>query len=268
VNAAAKRYLRGAAKSVFATADLLRSDAPGPRILIYHQIDAGLGREMEVTLEAFESHIAWLAANYRVVGLEEAITRRSEPDASRMVVISFDDGYEDVHRLAFPRLRESGLPFTLYLTTEPIESQRPLRPGGRADPLTWDQINTMISSGLVTVGAHTHTHPDLRGATADQAIEELETSNQLLGHRTGVSPRHFTYPWGRWSEAVDPIVRRCYQSATLGSGPPITGTDDPYLLHRIPIQLSDGVFFFRRKLTTGMRLEDRVRRVLNRYRGP
>ena len=79
------------------------------------------------------------------------------------VVLTFDDGFEDVYDNAFPLLRERGIPFVLYLSTLPIETGEPLNlhyPEAR--PLMWDQINEMIDSGLVTVGAHTHTHPDLR----------------------------------------------------------------------------------------------------------
>ena len=33
---------------------------PGPRILIYHQVDAGLGRQMEVTKDAFIAQLDWM----------------------------------------------------------------------------------------------------------------------------------------------------------------------------------------------------------------
>ena len=33
------------------------------------------------------------------------------------MVLTFDDGFADVHDHAWPLLRERGLPFTIYLTT-------------------------------------------------------------------------------------------------------------------------------------------------------
>ena len=78
-------------------------------------------------------------------------------------MLTFDDGFEDVYHNAFPLMKERGLPFTLYLTTNPIETGEPLDPRyPEAKPLTWDQINEMAGTGLVTIGAHTHTHPDLQ----------------------------------------------------------------------------------------------------------
>ena len=49
---------------------------------------------------------------------------------------------------------------------------------------------------------------------------------------------------------------------------PITGSTDPYLVHRLPIQRSDGVAYFKRKAMRGMRLEEKARRLLRGYRGP
>jgi peptidoglycan/xylan/chitin deacetylase (PgdA/CDA1 family) len=259
--------LRIASKGVFAAVDRLLGPYPGPRILIYHQIDAGLGRQMEVTKESFNSHIAWLLEHKTVVDLDTAIARRGEVGAHRLVVLTFDDGYDDFYRLGFPLLKAHNLPFVLYLTTEPIETGKPLGPP-QALPLTWDQVGEMASSGLMTTGAHTHRHPDLRFLDAAEALDELSISDDLIRRRVGQAPRHFAYPFGYWSPSADSAVRARYGSAALGGGAPVTAATDPLALHRLPIQLSDGVFFFRRKLQTGLRLEESVRRQVTRYRGP
>ncbi len=253
---------------VFAAADPFLGGFPGPRILIYHQVGAGLGRQMEVTEDAFTAQMAWVADRYRVVDLETALARRGDPGADRMVVLTFDDGYDDFHRLGYPVLRRHSLPFTLYLTTNPVESGEPLTPGGRAEPLQWRQIEDMAGSGLMTLGAHTHRHPDLRAIGGDQIEDELGTSDDLIERRTGTVPTHFTYPWGFWSPQAHEVVSRRYRSATVGSGAPVTGDTDLLKVNRIPVQLADGVAFFKRKLRTGLRLEDRLRRRVTGYDGP
>lgn len=259
---------RQAAKAVFAGADLLLGDWPGPRILIYHQVGAGLGREMEVTVEVFRRQLGWLESRGRIVSLEEAVAARAEPEASRLFVLTFDDGYEDLYTRAFPLLRERGLPFALYLTTEPVETGVPLTPGGRADPLRWVQVDEMLESGLLTLGVHTHRHRDLRGLSPHHIEEELDTSDRLVESRTGTRPRHFAYPKGHWDPVAEDLLRERYATAALGAGPPITPSTDPLRLHRLPIQRSDGLFFFRRKVLRGMRVEEWVRRRLRRYEGP
>jgi hypothetical protein len=47
----------------------------------------------------------------------------------------------------------------------------------------------------------------------------------------------------------------------------VVGSTDPYRIHRVPIQYSDGMLFFRRKLKRGMRIEESFRRRLRGYKG-
>jgi peptidoglycan/xylan/chitin deacetylase (PgdA/CDA1 family) len=258
---------RAAAKSGFAMADEFFPVLSGPRLLIYHQIGAGLGRQMEVTKQCFESHLSWLMANKEVVDLETAIARRGETGAKRLVVLTFDDGFEDLFRIGFPLMAANEVPFVLYVTTGPVETQQPF---GRVEaiPLSWDQIEEMSSSGLMTLGVHTHSHPDLRLLTRSEIADELSSADALIELRTGRPPRHFAYPYGYWAAAADAEVRQRYSSAVLGAGGQNTLQTDPFLLHRIPIQLSDGILFFRRKVETGLRLEEKARRLLTGYRGP
>ena len=197
----------------------------------------------------------------RAVG-SRAIT---EPET---YVLTFDDGYKDMYEAAFPLLRERGLPFTLYITTEPVETRIPLTPGGQADPLTWDQISNMLESGLMTLGVHTHRHRDLRGLSDSEVAEELDSSNRLVQQRVGITARHFAYPKGYWDPMAEELVRARYETAVLGAGPPLGLDSDRHRLHRIPIQRSDGFFFFRCKVFRGLRLEERMRRLLRGYHGP
>jgi peptidoglycan/xylan/chitin deacetylase (PgdA/CDA1 family) len=261
--------IRAAAKATFTFADLVRPGFVGPRILIYHQIGAGHGKQMDVPVEAFRLQLDYLAAgNWEVVSLGDAISSRAEPSAVRKVVLTFDDGYEDLFTNAFPLLRQQNMPFTLYLTTHPTESGTPLDGGGRSEPLNWGQIESMFDSGLMSVGVHTHTHPDLRHLDESEVDEELDVSDRLIESRLGFRPSDFAYPWGYWSEEADISVRARYSSAVLGGGPPISGDSDPLMLHRVPVQLSDGVAFFKQKLKRGLRTEEFVRRRISGYTGP
>jgi peptidoglycan/xylan/chitin deacetylase (PgdA/CDA1 family) len=254
-------------KSASALVDVFLPPLAGPRLLIYHQVDAGCGLEMEVTGPAFARQMRWLASTGAVLAFDDALAAAAAGDTTPGYVLTFDDGYADMVINGFPLLVELGLPFVLYLTTGPLETGRPLRDDGRSLPCTWDQVETMMASGLVTVGAHTHTHPDLRTIGADRIEDEIGRSNQIIAARTGAAPRHFAYPWGYWSETADDVVRAAYASATLGGRAGIVGAPD-HLLPRLPVQRSDAFPFFRARMRGGFRLEDAVRRRLSGYRGP
>lgn len=258
-------WLRQVAKATFAAADRFVATPPGPRFLIYHQIEAGRGRQMEVGLDDFRWQLDWLEQNRRVVDLTSAMERRGDASASDMVVLTFDDGYRDTFDVAFPELHKRALPFTLYVATEHLETQTGL---GGEEPLTWRQLATMMATGLLTVGAHTHKHTDLRSISGDQIEHELATSNAILEHRVGTAPRHFAYPWGYWSEQADAIVRSHYDSAVLGAAAWAVTSGDPFKVHRVPIQLSDGRRWFPHRLDRGLLLEEVTRRKLRGYVGP
>jgi peptidoglycan/xylan/chitin deacetylase (PgdA/CDA1 family) len=261
-----KEMARTAAKSAFAAADLFLGSWPGPRILIYHQIGAGTGRQMDLAPAIFRGHVDWLQSQGIIVGLGDALSGADDLDADRTFVLTFDDGYADFYENAFPYLRDRGIPFTLYLTTGHIETGEPLHVDDR--PLTWDMVVEMVETGLVTLGAHTHTHPDFRGMERANVEDEIVRSNELIDARTGQAARHFAYPKGYWDREAETVIRRYYDTAVLGAGAPVTTTTDPYRIHRVAIQAGDGYLFFKRKIRGGMRLEERVRAAVKGYERP
>ncbi len=260
--------VRTAAKGVFAAADLVLPRPSGPRILIYHQVGADLGRQMEVTVDDFVAQLDWLWAHREFEAFDEAIARWDQPGSEQLVALTFDDGYLDTRTVAFPLLEERGLPFLVYLATESIETGVALGPAGRADPMTWEQVEDLLGSGLATIGAHTHRHVDMRGLSVGAAEEEVATSDHLIETRLGLEPRHFAYPWGHWSPEVASVVDSRYQTAAIAATPSPQRRIDPHRLHRYPVQLSDGFRFFPARLRGGLRLEEAVRRRLDGYRGP
>jgi peptidoglycan/xylan/chitin deacetylase (PgdA/CDA1 family) len=258
--------IRAVAKAAFSSLDLLLGSFPGPRLLIYHQVGSPTRQELGVSADVFLRQLDWLVASGRIVSLDEALRVRHEADTRSVYTLTFDDGYQDMFQNAFPLLAARGVPFTLYLTTGPLEDGEPLAPGRQ--PLTWENVRSMCDTGLVTLGAHTHRHVDLRRVPPSRIDEELDISNHLIGERTGRPPSHFAYPWGYWSDAADEAVRTRYASAALGGGGPLIGNTDPFLLPRVPIQLSDGFSFFKAKMRRGQRTEEFVRRLVSGYRGP
>jgi peptidoglycan/xylan/chitin deacetylase (PgdA/CDA1 family) len=65
----------------------------------------------------------FLRENYRVASLEEACRELSAGTKTEPgVVITFDDGYRSAYTVAFPILQKYGLPATIYLTVESVET--------------------------------------------------------------------------------------------------------------------------------------------------
>lgn len=242
---------------------LRRDRRPGVVVLLYHRVGGGTRSEIDMKVETFERQMRYLRRTCLVVALDEVAkisTRRALRNAQRDVVaITFDDGYEETYRFVYPILRRYAIPATVYLPAMYLEEQRPfdfgashhLTPARRPNPLTWDQAAEMARSGLVTIGGHTHTHADLSLLPQDEIRRELDDGDRLIESRLGFRPRHFAYPWGRWTPVAHTLVGARYETVALG-GP---GKNaylhlDPSRLWRYPVVQSDGFWLFRARLHT------------------
>ncbi len=262
--ATASRLVKYAA----AAADPVRGTGGGLMVLLYHRVGATSSSAVDLPLGLFVDQMEELAAAGSVVSLDEAVTllaSSAAPPGPPRVAITFDDGTGDFAELAVPVLERLGLAVTLYLATEPVESGRPFCPG--ATPLSWKALSDATAGGLVTVGSHTHSHVLLDRADPVEVATELDRSIGLIEDRLGATPRHFAYPKALLgSPAAQEAVRARFASAAIAGTRANRYGSDPYRLARSPIQVSDGMRWFRRKAQGGMALEDDLRRLINRRR--
>lgn len=255
-------------KVTAAAADPVRRAGDGLVVLLYHRVGATSSSAVDLPLGLFVDQMEELAEAGSVVSLDDAVTTLSsgrKPDHPQ-IAITFDDGTGDFAEVAVPVLERLGLPATLYLATEPIESGRAFCPG--AAPLSWKALGDATASGLITVGSHTHRHILLDRAEPDAVADELDRSIGLIEDRIGAPARHFAYPKALLgSRAAQTAIRARFASAAVaGTRPNRYVGSDPYRLYRSPIQTSDGMRWFRRKAQGGMALEDDLRRLANRRR--
>ncbi len=239
-------------------------------VLIYHRVGGRTPLDVDLPLATFEAQMETLAASGRVCSLDDALDALEgappdEPDEDP-VVVTFDDGTADFAELAHPVLERHAIPVTLYVATDFVTRGVDFPDAGR--PLSWAALRDTAASGLVTVGSHTHTHALLDRLPATMIADELDRADALIGEHVGGPVRHFAYPKAvAGSSPADTAVRVRYRSAALaGTRPNPYRATDPHRLARSPIQTSDGLRFFAAKVAGGMRFEDTVRDVANRWR--
>lgn len=222
--------------------------ASGATLLIYHRVGGGTNNELDLPTEAFARQLD-LLARHRVLSLDDALDRLAQGDPRPSVVLTFDDGFDDVFRNAWPLLRERGLPFIIYLATAYVGAtmrwEGATATGTPGCGLTWEQLRTMVDSGLCTVGNHTHHHVRPEALTTD----ELDACTAAVEENLGVTPRHFTYPWGIPVPGMGEELRFRFRSASTGElGRNLPGAD-PLRLRRIPVRRTDPDGFFTAKLS-------------------
>ncbi len=264
----ARRAALGALKRTAVAVDAVRPPPRGVVVLLYHRVGTGAGVEMDLAEEAFEAQMRLLAEEAWTVPLEEALSllAAAEPPPRDPVVVTFDDGTADFVETAMPILLRYGIPATLYLATGFVEGADRLP--HRGSPLSWAAVREAVSTGLVTVGSHSHGHVLLDRLPIEAVHEDLDRSVGLIGDRVGVAARHFAYPKGvLGSPRARAAVGQRFTSAALGGNRPNRyGRTDPFRLARSPVQASDTFRWFERKLAGGMGLEETVRGLANRLR--
>ena len=107
----------------------------GAVVLRYHSVNDDpvwarecVQRSLVVPSSVFDAQVAYLAKRHRVVGIGEIVEAMREGRAldRHSVAITFDDGYEDNYRKAFPILRRHGATAAFYVTTGSVGDARPL----------------------------------------------------------------------------------------------------------------------------------------------
>jgi len=104
-----------------------------PTVLTYHGVhDGSLLPEhsrystKHVDVRDLRRQLMWLKRRYDVVSLAEVEKAIRTGDRSRRrAAVTFDDGYENNFTVAWPVLKELGVPATLFVTVDVVENQRP-----------------------------------------------------------------------------------------------------------------------------------------------
>jgi peptidoglycan/xylan/chitin deacetylase (PgdA/CDA1 family) len=241
----------------------MQTSAPtlGATLLIYHRIGDGTPDELDLAAAAFDAQVEELT-RHRVVSLDQALDDLDAGSTEASVVLTFDDGFAGVYEHAWPRLRDAGLPFTIYLATAYVGGTMRW-PGSTAtgEPglgLTWAQLEELAASPLVTIANHTHTH----ALPENLSAEELDRCSALIQERLDRVPQHFAYTWGRPVVHALPLLAERFRSAATGTlGRNLPGADR-MLLDRLPVRASDPLLFFRAKLSGGLGTERAYERIV------
>ncbi len=216
----AKAWLKGAKSRGLSLASTLLGTCcgtrPGPAfgILMYHRVTPHVpGQPLptwNVTPQRFEQQIVGLLERgFEAWPLRYVLDhhRKGLPIPRKAFVVTFDDGYGNVFEHAYPVLERLKVPATVFLATAYLDSDKPFpcddwSVAGQADvpaeawqPLTTEDCRRMQQSGLIELGAHTHTHQDFRNRP-EALRDDLIRNMAELKERFDVDDPTFAFPYG------------------------------------------------------------------------
>lgn len=171
--------------------------------------------------------------------------------ASR-VVLTFDDGYADFYRYAFPILKRYGFAATVFLPTAYIGTSR--LHFKNKECLTWSEVRELRRAG-VSFGSHTVTHPRLTTLDAHGVRDEIVNSKQTIEDNLGESIDTFAYPFafpetnGCFVRMLrDTLIQAGYRQGVSTRIGTAHRHEDQYFLRRLPVNSHDDISLFSAKL--------------------
>lgn len=185
------------------------NNAYGPcarvNILMYHHVsnlneiqDKG-EKNLTVDTQIFRKQMEYLKEkNYSVIGMDSLknFLENGNGLPSKCAVITADDAYEDNFSKMFPILKEYGFKATIFTPTGLVNNP---------DYLSWNQIEEMKNSGLISFANHTWSHHN-SGGTLELQNKEIGLANTQLQEKGLNSEKIFAYPYGKPSKNAEKVL--------------------------------------------------------------
>ncbi|GGM23604.1 hypothetical protein GCM10011351_06730 [Paraliobacillus quinghaiensis] len=192
-------------------------------VLMYHQIipesqlkkqhftDTGELVDMVVTLEEFSDQMKYLKQqNFTILSLKEfelfMTNKMKVPPKS--VLITFDDGYKNVFKFAYPVLQKHGFYAVHFIITELITNRTVKYDSSYLQYASIDEV--VKAADVFDYGNHTHSlhHRNKNGKSflvvysRDKIKKDLVKANKWLGRSTAFAP-----PFGEYTTSTLKILK-------------------------------------------------------------
>jgi peptidoglycan/xylan/chitin deacetylase (PgdA/CDA1 family) len=210
-------------------------------ILCYHNVEQSPGNSrfklLYVSQAQFERQL-WTIRRLglRGVSMGEGLPHLGCNTKSKLVVLTFDDGYADTLTEALPLLQKYGFTATCYIVSDAIGTYNEWDAAYLSETkplLSQQQIQHWLAAGM-EIGSHSRSHPRLQELDDEAAWREIADSRNALHKAFGVSIDHFSYPFGRFASATTGLVKRAGYLSAVSLLPGVAcAKDDRYRLPRI-----------------------------------
>lgn len=221
-------------------------------ILTYHKISNS--KEFGLTTvspKKFKHQMQFLKSEgFESVGFDQLIDHRVLPE--KPVIITFDDGYENVYTEAFPILAALDFKGVVFVVTDFLGKYNSWESASfqkRHKHLSYIQIIEMKKAGW-EIGSHGRKHNYLPALNDEELEDEIAGSKRNLETIIDERVISFSYPYGRHSARVIKSVQKAgYAFATSNISVNRESGLNPYTLIRRSIYSTDTLNLFKNKLT-------------------
>ena len=174
-------------------------------VLMYHRFGEDRYPETNIRIKQFEAQLELLKQEeYVVLPLSRLLValKGKESLPLNSVVITIDDAYRSAYEVAYPRLKEYGFPFTVFVSTDPVDK-------GLPGYMTWEQMREMVSGGasFANHGAgHLSMLTRIKGESDSdritRAAADVDKGRRRLSSELEPIPGVFSYPYGEFDRLI------------------------------------------------------------------
>lgn len=99
-------------------------------VLAFHRVlpDAEMGDcydpHVAISASVFEQLLRLLRQEFQIVSLDNLMDRTARLDGRQRVALTFDDGWEDTHSVAYPLMLRYGIPATVFVCSGMLEENK------------------------------------------------------------------------------------------------------------------------------------------------
>lgn len=232
-------------------------------ILMYHRV-APAGPDYlaryRIRPDVFEEQLRYLHdEGFHTIDLEEwrRAMQANKPIPRRAVILTFDDGYRDFIKYAWPSLKRYNFSAIVFLVADKIGQSNSWDNifGEEVPLLGWKDILQLQDKGI-RFGSHSATHPHLTELSHAGVVNEGARSRAILERGLKTPVTAFAYPHGSEDRAVQHLIGACGYTFGLSCRPGPSKLNDPLLgLPRIEITGSDDIREFISRINISQNLE-------------
>jgi peptidoglycan/xylan/chitin deacetylase (PgdA/CDA1 family) len=229
---------------------------PGCPVLMYHHVTDQLNgtplAKLRVSPRRFARQLDFLLDHgYLALPLSRALSQAQAGSRTRMVAITFDDGYLDFYDEAWPLLQERGMSATVFLVTGALDDQNRWDWDKGEPPegiLSREQVRELDMQG-VEFGGHTHRHKNLSQLDERGMRLEVTGCQKAISDILGRTAKVFSYPYGLVNQqALEAVHRAGFSYACTTRPGKFEPETNPLMVPRIIVKRSDDLLDFRLKL--------------------
>ena len=200
-------------------------------IVGFHEVEPVIGNPIELSTGSFDLLCATLKNyGYQTITFQDLLDYldygKSLPE--KPVILSSDDGYQDIYTYAFPILKKYGYKMTVFLVTNLIGNSEADRQTNIFDKdvsgvpvrsmLIWPEVQAMSRYGCEFL-SHTANHVRLGAASADQIINELTVSKNAIESHIGKQCVLFAWPYDNYSNSAASLISKAgYRGGVVYGG--------------------------------------------------